>query len=217
MANYCVTKYWIEGDHKVLRKLAALIGEGKYVNDILPQMGMPLSEVSFREEGSPYWYNAKLKENVLRFVEEAKWEQSLCLWNLQNRKDSGLGEIYYYSAVTESDLCHTNDAEGKYFPYRITAFCDEIQTGEEPHLYIVSEDNTFLFKSQEDMLSFFERTRGWKASDEEELRCAAEKGGFYLYTSEIATVSGPMHLGINKMKFDFRKGEDGHIDVVICQ
>ena len=215
MANYCITKYWVEGEKDVLDKLAALIGDGRKVTEILPQMGMPFSQLSFQEEGCPYWYGAKRKDGVLRFTEEAKWEQSQCLWNLQEKEGSGIIDIRYYSFAAESDYYVTNDAEGKYFPYRITVFCDEIAEGEPPFFYVVSEDNTFLFKTTEEMLAFFDKNRGWKARTAEELRCVAEKDRYLLSCSEIQVVPGPTHLGINKMKFDFRSGDDGIIHVTI--
>ena len=83
MANYCFTKYWVEGEESSLCKLAALIGEGKNVTEILPEIGIPFSDLSFREEGCPYWYDASISNGVLRFTEEAKWEQSQCLWKLK--------------------------------------------------------------------------------------------------------------------------------------
>ena len=215
MANYCITKYWVEGEKDVLDKLAALIGDGRKVTEILPQMGMPFSQLSFQEEGCPYWYGAKRKDGVLRFTEEAKWEQSQCLWNLQEKEGSGIIDIRYYSFAAESDYYVTNDAEGKYFPYRITVFCDEIAEGEPPFFYVVSEDNTLLFKTTEEMLAFFDKNRGWKARTAEELRCVAEKDRYLLSCSEIQVVPGPTHLGINKMKFDFRCGDDGIIHVTI--
>ena len=136
MANYCITKYWIEGDVNTLRKMASLIGEGRNVTEILPGMGMPFSDLSFREEGCPYWYGADMKNGVLCFTEEAKWEQSQCLWKLKDMEDSGIGDICYYSFVSESDFYQTNDAEGKHFPYRITVFCDRIPASETPYFYV---------------------------------------------------------------------------------
>ena len=96
MANYCITKYWVGGEQTVLAKLASLIGEGQNVTEILPKMGMPFSELSFREEGCPYWYNAKISNGVLSFTEEAKWEQSQCLWKLRDPEETGLRTIKYY-------------------------------------------------------------------------------------------------------------------------
>ena len=217
MANYCFTKYWVEGEESSLCKLAALIGEGKKVTEILPEIGIPFSDLSFREEGCPYWYDASISNGVLRFTEEAKWEQSQCLWKLKYMEGSGISEIYYYSLVSESGFYETNDEEGEYFPYRITVFCDRIPDSEPPHLYFVSDSNTFLFSSQMNKLSFFNRHFGWDANSEEELRCKAEKDGYHLYADEISVVPGPMHLGINKMKFDFEKAEDGTIKVTIKQ
>ena len=133
----------------------------------------------------------------------------------RDKEGSGIGDIRYYSVISESDFYQTNDEEGKYFPYRISVFCSEIPQTEPPHFYVVTDDNTFLFQSDEEMLSFFEDNCGWKAQDREELRCEAEKAGYHLYASDIEVVLGPMHLGINKMKFDFRRGKDGRIDVVI--
>ena len=217
MANYCFTKYWVEGDRKVLKRLANLIGDGHNVTEILPKVGMPFSYLSFTEEGCPYWYGAKLKGNVLRFTEEAKWEQSQCLWKLRDMDDSGIGDVRYYSMVSESDFYQTNDAEGKHFPYRIMVFCSEIPRTEPPHFYVVTEDNTFLFRTDEEMLSFFENNCGWKAHNREDLRCEAEKAGYHLYASDIQTVPGPVHFGINKMTFEYTKGKDGVINVTIKQ
>ena len=214
MANYCITKYWVEGDKAVLDKLAALIGDGTNVTKILPEMGMPFSQLSFEEEGCPYWYGAKRKDGVLSFTEEAKWEQSQCLWNLQKGEGSGITDIRYYSFVAESEFFTTNDAGGIYFPYRITVFCDVIPEGEPPYFYCVSEDNTLLFKTTEEMLAFFDK-KGWEARTEEELRCVAVKNGYMLFCSEIQVVPGPIHLGINKMKFDYQRGDDGIIHVTI--
>ena len=212
MANYCITKYWVEGDKAVLDKLAALIGDGKNVTKILPEMGIPFSQLSFEEDGCPYWYGAKRKDGVLSFTEEAKWEQSQCLWNLQKGEGSGIADIRYYSFVAESEFFTTNDVEGKYFPFRITVFCDVIPEGEPPYFYCVSEDNTLLFKTTEEMLAFFDK-KGWEARTEEELRCVAVKNGYMLFCSEIQVVPGPIHLGINKMKFDYQRGDDGIIHV----
>ena len=97
MANYCITKYWVEGEQTVLAKLASLIGEGQNVTEILPKMGMPFSELSFREEGCPYWYDAGISNGILSFTEEAKWEQSQCLWKLRDAEESGISDIRYYS------------------------------------------------------------------------------------------------------------------------
>ena len=215
MSNYCFTKYWVEGDRKVLKKLANLIGDGHRVTEILPKMGMPFSDLSFTEEGCPYWHGAKLKGNVLRFTEEAKWEQSRCLWQLRDKENSGIGDIRYYSMISESDYYQTNDAEGKHFPFRISVFCAEIPKTEPPHFYLVSEDNTFLFRADEEMLSFFENNCGWKARDREELRCEAEKAGYHLYASDIEVVPEPTNLGINRMKFKFTPGKEGVINVTI--
>ena len=217
MANYCITKYWIEGDVNTLRKMASLFGEGRNVTEILPGMGMPFSDLSFREEGCPYWYGAEMENGVLSFTEEAKWEQSRCLWKLKEMQDSGIGDIRYYSFVSESDFYETNDDEGKHFPYRISVFFDTIPDSEPPYLYMVSDDNTFLFRTPEELLSFFERRCGWKAGSEEELRCLAEKDGYCLFVEEITVVPGPTHLGINKMKFDFKTADDGSIHVTIKQ
>ena len=217
MANYCFTKYWVEGDRKVLKRLANLIGDGHNATEILPKVGMPFSYLSFTEEGCPYWYGAKLKGNVLRFTEEAKWEQSQCLWKLRDMDDSGIGDVRYYSMVSESDFYQTNDAEGKHFPYRIMVFCSEIPRTEPPHFYVVTEDNTFLFRTDEEMLSFFENNCGWKAHNREDLRCEAEKAGYHLYASDIQTVPGPVHFGINKMTLEYTKGKDGVINVTIKQ
>lgn len=217
MANYCITKYWIEGDENTLRKMASLIGEGRNVTEILSGMGMPFSDLSFREEGCPYWYGAEMKNGVLCFTEEAKWEQSQCLWKLKDMEDSGIGDIRYYSFVSESDFYQTNDAEGKHFPYRITVFCDRIPDSEPPHFYVVSDENTFLFRTREEVSGFFGRRFGWTGGSEEELRSLAEKDGYCLYTEEIIVVPGPTHLGINKMKFDFKTAEDGTIHVTIRQ
>ena len=52
MANYCITKYWVGGEQTVLAKLASLIGEGRDVTEILPELGMPFSELSFREDAA---------------------------------------------------------------------------------------------------------------------------------------------------------------------
>lgn len=215
MANYCITKYWVEGDKKVLDKLAALIGDGRIVTEILPEMGLPFSDLSFREEGCPYWFEAKVEDGVLRFKEEAKWEQSQCLWNLQKAENSGIGSIRYYSFVSESDYYETNDAEGNCFPYRISVFCSETPEGEPPYFFVVSDENTFLFRTREEMVEYFRVTRGWISNSAEELRRVAEKEGFYLYWSDILVTPGPTHLGINKMKFDFQRGEDGTINVTI--
>jgi hypothetical protein len=215
MANYCFTKYWVEGDRNILKRLADLIGAGRYVTDILPKLGMPMSNLTFQEEGCPFWHGAKLIGNALRFTEEAKWEQSTCLWKLQEMENSGLGDIRFYSVVSESDLYHTNDGEGKYFPYRILVFCSEIPDTEPPHFYVVSDDNTFLFRTEEEMYAFFEEKAGWKAQSREELRVEAEKAGQYLYVSDIEVVPGPTHIGISKMQFEFEKMEDGHINVTI--
>lgn len=215
MANYCFTKYWVEGERKVLKRLAKLIGEGHDVTEILPEMGMPISNLTFQEEGCPYWHSAKLRGNVLRFEEEAKWEQSLCLWNLQKRDNSGIGDIRFYSAVCESDFYHTNDEDGKYFPYRIMVFCAEIPDTEPPHFYMVTDDNTFLFKTEEEMFSFFEKNGSWKAQCREELRCLAEQAGNHLYICDIETVSGPVHIGVNKMRFEIERAKDGHFNVFI--
>ena len=215
MANYCFTNYWIEGDKKVLDKLAATIGKGKYVNEILPEMGMPFSDLSFQEEGYPYWRDAQIIDGVLCFTEEARWEQSQCLWNLMRQENSGIEDIRYYSEVSESELYETNDSEGKHFPFRFTVFCEEIPDSAPPHLYVVSEDNTFLFRTQEELLNSFATHFNWKAASLEQLRCLAEKNGYNLYCSEIEVVNGPTHLGINKMKFDFQRGEDGKVYVTI--
>ena len=215
MANYCFTKYWVEGEHRILKRLANLIGEGHYVNEILPGMGMPMSDLTFREEGGPFWYDAKLKGNVLRFTEEAKWEQSNCLWMLQEKENSGLRDIRFYSSVCESDLYQTNDGDGKYFPYRIMVFCTGIPQTEPPHFYMVTDDNTFLFKTEEDMYTFFEKNAGWKATSRKELRTKAKKAGQYLYVSDIEVVTEPWHIGINKMQLEFEEREDGHIIVTI--
>ena len=215
MANYCITKYWVEGKQTVLAKLATLIGDGHNVTEILPKMGVPFSELSFREEGCPYWYNAKVSNGILSFTEEAKWEQSQCLWKLRDSEESGISDIKYYSVVSESGFYQTNDADGKYFPYRVSVFCSKVPDTDPPHFYVVSEDNTFLFRTKEDMLSYFTRQFGWMATTEENLRCLAEKDGYCLYAEEIEVVSGPFHLGLNKMKFDFEKGDDGIIHVTI--
>ena len=217
MSNYCFTKYWIEGDREVLKRLAGLIGDCRDVKDILPKMGMPFSDLSFTEEGCPHWYGAKLKGGVLRFTEEAKWEQSQCLWQLRDREGSGIGDIRYYSLVSESDFYETNDAEGKFFPNRISVFCSEIPQSEPPHFYVVTDDNTFLFRTDEEMLSFFENNCGWKAQGREELRSEAEKAGWHLYASDILVVPGPTHFGINKMKFEYTRGKDGVINVTITK
>ena len=215
MANYCITKYWVEGELTALAKLATHIGEGRDVTEILPKMGMPFSELSFREEGCPYWYNAGISDGILSFTEEAKWEQSKCLWKLRDTEESGISDIRYYSVVSESGFYQTNDADGKYFPYRVSVFCADVPDSDPPHFYVVSEDNTFLFRTKEDMLSYFTRHFGWSARTEGELRCLAEKDGYCLYAEEIEAVSGPLHLGINKMKFDFERGDDGIVHVTI--
>ena len=218
MANYCITKYWVTGSLKTLQKLATLIGEeGHNILDIYHGLHLPMTEVDFRGEGQPYWLCASIQDGVLTFTEEARWEQSRCLWKLKNKMKE-INDIYYYSAVCENNLYETNDATGRFFPYRYTVFCSEIPDNmPDPIFYVVDDSNTYFFISESDILDFFRKSDGWGASSINELEKVADKNGYCLKSQPIEVVEQPVNYGINRLSISFEPGENGHINVTIKQ
>lgn len=143
MANYCVTKYAIEGKKEVLERVADAInrGEGWMVKSI-ENLGLEVDEDEYSPRAE--WYKgARVEErdgvSVLFFTQAYPWfHVDVIDWVLEE-----LGEpepnIYMLMELFESGIHQTTDHEGKYFPERYRVWTEE----DEDDVYFVTEDEAF--------------------------------------------------------------------------
>lgn len=217
MANYCFTTYWVEGKETGLRKLASAIGEGKDVTQIFKKLGIPIDETDFKNEGHPFWHDASIKDGVLTFKEEARWEQSRCMSRVWNYMRSEIRDVVFYSMVAESGLHETNDRAGKYFPHRLAVFVDKQAKGPAPYIYSLSDESMLYFRDERQMLDYFRKDRGWSADDALNLRILAGTSGYFMDIHDVEVVDRPTHAGVNELSFSYCDDEDGTDGVTVSE
>jgi len=140
MANYCFTKYAIEGKKDVLERVVDAINKGDgWMHNSIENLGLKVDE----EEYSPraeWETGARLEErdgvSVLFFTQAYPWEHvDVIDWVLDE-----LGEpnpnIYMLMECFEDGMHETNDNEGKYFPERYHVFTEQ----DEDDVYFITEE-----------------------------------------------------------------------------
>ena len=140
MANYCVTKYAIEGKKEVLERVADAINRGEgWMMKSIENLGLKVDEDEYSPRAE--WYKGARVEkrdgvNVLFFTQAYPWDHvDVIDWVLEE-----LGEpepnIYMLMELFESGIHQTTDNEGKYFPERYRVWTEE----DEDDVYFVTED-----------------------------------------------------------------------------
>lgn len=144
MANYCFTKYAIEGKKEVLEKVANAIncGEG-WMKKSIENLGLKIDENEYNLACRAEWETGARVEDrdgvsVLFFTQAYPWDHMDVIdWVLAK-----LGEpdanIYMLMEIFEIGVHQTNDREGKYFPERYRVFTDK----DEDDVYFLTEEET---------------------------------------------------------------------------
>ncbi len=138
MANYCFTKYAIEGKKEILERVADAINRGDvWMKNSIKNLGLKVDGYSPRAEWET---GARVEEHdgvsVLFFTQAYPWEHvDVIDWVLEE-----LGEpepnIYMLVELFEIGVHQTNDYEGKYFPGRYRVYTEE----DDDHVYFVTEE-----------------------------------------------------------------------------
>lgn len=166
MANYCFTKYAIEGKKEVLVRVADAINHGEgWMKKSIENLRLKIDEDEYDYVYRAEWETGARVEDrdgvsVLFFTQAYPWDHvDVIDWVLEE-----LGEpepnIYMLIQLFECEVHQTNDSEGKYFPERYHVFTDEdnddvyFLTKEEAlaHIrkqYNLSDDYDTLEKLQE--------------------------------------------------------------------
>lgn len=142
MANYCFTKYAVEGKKEVLVQVADAINRGEgWMKKSIENLGLKIDEDEYEYANRAEWYkDARVEErdgvSVLFFTQAYPWEHvDVIDWVLEE-----LGEpdanIYMLMELFESEIHQTTDHEGKYFPERYRVFTDE----DDDDVYFVTEE-----------------------------------------------------------------------------
>lgn len=139
MANYCVTKYVVEGNLDTLNKIKDVINsvakchEGFNLAAVLVELGL-YTEESLKDATKDYtedtpeglgtagdWRDAEVKElngnTVLTFTEEYKWNCSCNMESLAklNPWNEGITAVFRLSEEPGTGINETTDVDGKYF------------------------------------------------------------------------------------------------------
>lgn len=155
MANYCFTKYAIEGNKDVLEKIAGAINEGDgFLVTALERLGLD-HEDYWEDINRAEWYkSARVEEsegNSVLFFTQAYplMHEDVIDWVLHE-----LGEeepkIYYLAEQFETDIHETTDAEGKYFPERYYLSGDIPSSDGEDDTQLLDE----YFTNEEDVINY---------------------------------------------------------------
>lgn len=185
MANYCCTKYAVEGSKDVLQKIAEAINSLKdpYIPDVIQKLGLDTSAISedFEEWGGGYWKeggDARVEEisgkSVLFFGESNAWNKLDAIDWIMAKLEQPCAPIYYLSEISEQEEHYTNDVDGKYFPYRFAA-CTE------------NDDDDVYFVNEADMLKHI-RTQyelGEEYATLEKIEAYCEENDLLCYHCEI--------------------------------
>ncbi len=142
MANYCFTKYAIEGKKEVLEQVADAINRSDgWMKKSIENLGLKIDEDEYEYANRAEWYkDARVEDrdgvSVLFFTQAYPWEHvDVIDWVLEE-----LGEpepnIYMMMELFESGIHQTTDNEGKYFPERYRVWTEE----DEDDVYFVTED-----------------------------------------------------------------------------
>ena len=177
MANYCFTKYAIEGKKEVLERVADAINRGEdWMMKSIENLGLKVDE----EEYSPRaeWYKgARVEErdgvSVLFFTQAYPWDHvDVIDWVLEE-----LGEpepnIYMLMELFESGIHQTTDNEGKYFPERYRVWTEE----DEDDFYFITEEEALAHIRKQYKLSdeYDTLEKIQEYCDAEELSCGFDE------------------------------------------
>lgn len=142
MANYCFTKYAIEGKKEVLEQVADAInrGEGwmvKSIENLGLEVAMDEYEYAYRAE----WYTgARVEErdgvSVLFFTQAYPWEEIHIIADVLGQLGAKDAKIYYFIECSEDWEPQTSDFERKYFPENYRVWTEE----DEDDVYFITEE-----------------------------------------------------------------------------
>lgn len=158
MANYCFTKYAVEGSMETLRRICDAVNTaGGWASAAVAALG--LSPEDFEQEYEQ-WHRAEWEEGarieeadgraVLFFTEAYPWMKA----DIIDRVLEELGEedasVYFLSECFEEGVHFTNDSEGRYFPERFRVYTEN------------DEDNEY-FRTKEEALEHIRTSYGLSA------------------------------------------------------
>lgn len=164
MANYCFTKYAIEGKKEVLERVADAINGGEgWMKKSFENLGLKVDEDEYEYAYRAEWETGARVEDrdgvsVLFFRQAYPWEKIHIVADVLAQLGDKEAKIYYFIECSEDWDPQTNDIEHKYFPenYRVWTEKDEVYfiTKEEAiaHIrkqYKLSDDYDTIEKIQE--------------------------------------------------------------------
>lgn len=174
--TYAFMKYWVEGEPKAVHTLFdAFTDNGGWARDTLEKLGVNVDDYDTERAE---WHDAKVENkdgySVLYFEEEYPYERGTLIDQLMDEdmfKDKLTNLYYYAEELANSNLCETNDADGKYFPNRLMAgVIDDFgcYVDDEP-VYMKDEQALIIFlrekyrlplslKNLEDIKTYFEES-----------------------------------------------------------
>lgn len=177
MANYCFTKYAIEGKKEVLEQVADAINRGEgWMKNSIENLGLKVDEDEYSPRAE--WYKgARVEErdgvNVLFFTQAYPWNHvDVIDWVLEE-----LGEpepnIYMLMELFESGIHQTTDHEGKYFPERYRVWTEE----DEDDFYFITEEEALAHIRKQYKLSdeYDTLEKIQEYCDAEELSCGFDE------------------------------------------
>jgi hypothetical protein len=168
MPNWNVTECAVEGSEKEVSELYQLMvklqsmkepavknGFGTtWLGCLVEALGSSWQEVSCRGE----WSCLELNNGIITFSTESAWSPCTEVFDLIMQKFPSI-QLYYFSEEPGCELYETNDAEGRFFPYRYVV---EICTVDEDSM-------TEYFEDLESALEWIEKQTGQKAENAQDV------------------------------------------------
>ncbi|MCQ2286552.1 MAG: hypothetical protein MJZ76_06735 [Bacteroidales bacterium] len=155
MANYCFTKYAIEGKKEILEKVADAINraDGMMLKSI-KNLGLKVGKNDYEDAGRAEWYrNARVEDRdgvgVLFFTQAYPWCHTDVIDDVLRQLGEPNPKIYLLMEIFESDFHQTNDSEGMYFPGRYMVWTEE----DDDDVYFVTKDEALAHIRQQYKLS----------------------------------------------------------------
>ena len=141
--TYASIKYWVEGTKEAIHKLKdAIDAADGWARNALENLGLdPEQYDTHRVE----WNNAAVEDkedySVLSFDEDFPYERGDIIDQLMETDlfKGKLTALYYFAEeMANSELCETNDSEGKYWPNRLSVSIED-EDGEQDWFYCRDE------------------------------------------------------------------------------
>lgn len=144
--TYAFIKYWLEGTKEAVHQLCEAIEKADgYAVNAIKNLGLDAERF---ETDRVEWLSAKAEDkdgySVISFEEYYPYERGTLIDQLMDEAlfKGKLTALYYYAEeMANAHLCETNDAEGKYWPYRLMISMEPV-TDEEGHSWLYAKDET---------------------------------------------------------------------------